>query len=38
MKKINYITTNKFKVKVAKENLEPLGFEIIQKEIDCPEI
>ena len=34
--KINYITTNKFKVLVAKENLEPLGVEA--KSIDCPEI
>lgn len=38
MKKINYITTNKFKVLIAKENLEPLNFEIIPKAIDCPEI
>lgn len=38
MEKINYITTNKFKVQVAKENLEPLGFEIIPKAIECPEI
>lgn len=38
MKKINYITTNKFKVLVAKENLEPLGFDIVPKSINCPEI
>lgn len=38
MKKINYITTNKFKVLVAKENLEPLGIEVVAKSIDCPEI
>ncbi len=38
MKKINYITGNEFKVKVAKGNLEPLGFEIVQKDINCPEI
>lgn len=38
MKKINYITTNKFKVKLAKENLEPLGFEICAQAIECPEI
>ncbi len=38
MLKINYITTNSFKVKVAKENLESLGVEIIAKKIDCPEI
>ena len=36
--KINYITTNKFKVLVAKENLEPLGVEVEAKSIDCPEI
>ncbi len=36
--KINYITTNKFKVLVAKENLEPLGIEVEAKSIDCPEI
>lgn len=36
--KINYITTNKFKVLVAQENLEPLGIEVESKSIDCPEI
>lgn len=38
MKKIKYITTNKFKVVVAKENLEPIGFEVEAQSIDCPEI
>ena len=38
MKKINYITTNKFKVTVAKGYLEPHGFEVEAKAIDCPEI
>ena len=38
MEKIKYITTNKFKVKLAKENLEPLGVEIEAQSIDCPEI
>lgn len=38
MKKINYITTNKFKVIVAQENLQPLGIEVVSKSIDCPEI
>lgn len=38
MKQINYITTNKFKVVVAKENLEPLGISVVAKAIDCPEI
>ena len=36
--KITYMTTNKFKVKVAEENLGPLGVEIDAKKIDCPEI
>lgn len=36
--KINYITTNKFKVLVAKEILNPLGIEVEAKSIDCPEI
>lgn len=36
--KINYITTNKFKVVVAKNILEPLGIEVEAKSIDCPEI
>lgn len=38
MQRVNYITTNKFKVLVAKENLEPLGIEVAAKSIDCPEI
>ncbi len=38
MDKIIYVTTNDFKFKVAKENLEPLGLKIIKKSIDCPEI
>ena len=38
MTKINYITTNKFKVLVAQENLEPLGVKVVAKSIDCPEI
>ena len=37
-KKINYITTNEFKVLLAKENLEPLGIEVVAKSIECPEI
>ena len=36
--KIVYVTGNKFKVVVAKENLEPLGIEVEAKNIDCPEI
>lgn len=38
MSKIKYITTNKFKILVAKENLEPLGIEVEAQSIDCPEI
>lgn len=33
-----YVTGNKYKIEVAKNNLEPFGFNIIQKVIDCPEI
>lgn len=36
--KINYITTNKFKVLVAQKNLTPLGIQVEAKSIDCPEI
>ena len=32
------MTTNEFKVKVAKNYLEPLGFDIDVEKIDCPEI
>ena len=38
MKKITYITGNQYKVVGAKGFLEPLGFEIDAKDIDCPEI
>lgn len=38
MEKIVYITGNKFKVLTAKKILEPLGFEIDSKKIDCVEI
>lgn len=36
--KITYITGNWAKVKVAKLFLEPLGFEIDNKKIECPEL
>lgn len=36
--KIVYMTGNKFKLLTAKKNLEPLGIEIENKVIDCPEI
>lgn len=36
--KITYVTGNKFKLLTAKNNLEPLGIEIDNKVIDCPEI
>ena len=38
MNKITYVTSNKYKIKVAQENLNPLGYEIEAKKIDCPEI
>ncbi len=36
--KIIYCTGNKFKLKLAKEIMEPLGFEIEGKKLDVPEI
>lgn len=33
-----YCTGNKFKLKVAKEIMEPLGFEVEGKKLDIPEI
>jgi len=36
--KIVYVTSNKFKVLTAEKNLNPLGFEIEAKKINCPEI
>lgn len=36
--KITYITGNWAKVKVAKMFFEPLGFEIDNKKIECPEL
>lgn len=38
MKKITYITGNEYKVVGAKGFLEPLGFGVEAKNIDCPEI
>lgn len=38
MKKIIYVTGNWAKIKSAEQKLGPLGFEIEQKKIDCPEI
>lgn len=38
MKKLIYITGNKFKILTAKKILEPLNIEIEAKKIDCPEI
>ena len=35
--KITYVTGNWAKLKSAKMILEPLGFEIDNKKIDCPE-
>lgn len=36
--KITYVTGNKAKVGLAKQFLGPLGFEIDNKKIECPEI
>ena len=36
--KITYITGNKAKVGLAKQFLEPLGIEIDNRKIQCPEI
>lgn len=36
--KITYVTGNKYKVELAERILGPLGIEIIQKKIYCPEI
>ncbi len=38
MKKLLYVTGNQYKIELAKRILEPLGFEILQKKINCPEI
>lgn len=37
-KKILYVTGNKFKVLTAEKILNPLGFEVEAKKIECPEI
>ena len=36
--KITYVTGNKYKIELAQRILEPLGVEIVQKKIYCPEI
>lgn len=36
--KIVYVTGNKYKIELAKNILEPLGIEIEQKKIYCPEL
>lgn len=38
MKKIVYVTGNKYKIELAQNILTPLGIEVIAKKIDCPEI
>lgn len=38
VRKILYITGNKFKVLTASKILKPLGFHIEAKKLDCPEI
>ena len=36
--KITYVTGNKYKIELAQRILGPLGIEIVQKKIYCPEI
>ena len=36
--KITYVTGNWAKIKSAKQVLEPLGFEIDNIKLDCPEL
>ena len=38
MKKITYVTGNKFKILTAEKYLGKMGFEVEGKKIDCPEI
>lgn len=38
IKQLCYVTGNWFKVKIAKEILEPLGIEVLHKKMDCLEI
>lgn len=38
MKKIIYVTGNEFKVLTASKILNPLGYQVEAKKIDCPEI
>ncbi len=38
MKKIIYVTSNKYKVKLAEKILNPLNIKVIAKKIECPEI
>lgn len=36
--KITYVTGNKYKIELAERILGPLGIEVVQKKIYCPEI
>ena len=36
--RITYVTGNKFKIEMAQNILKPLGVEVLQKKIYCPEI
>lgn len=38
MKKITYVAGNEYKIELAQRILNPLGIEILQKKIKCPEI
>ena len=36
--KITYVTGNKYKIELAERILNPLGIEVLQKKIYCPEL
>ena len=38
MRKVIYVTSNKYKVKLAENILNPLNIKVIAKKIECPEI
>lgn len=38
MKQITYVTGNAYKIELAQRILQPLGIEVLQKKIYCPEL
>ena len=38
MKQITYVTSNSYKIELAQRILQPLGIEVVQKKIYCPEL